>query len=128
MQYMKTHSRIWFILFCFHMLFSPAKGQPLQPSIHDSTMNGLLFYLSGDKGFSADFARGKSEPNFLSNVKIISDGAKGSGFECAHTQLMSYWAPGNIYAEHGTLSFYWRSREPVGKTAFPIFRVGYSDH
>jgi hypothetical protein len=59
---------------------------------------------------------------------MISDGAAGRGFECANTQLMSYWAPGNIYAERGTLSLSWRSRYPVGPTAFPIFRVGYSDH
>src|SRR5215475_11159412 len=90
---------------------------------------GLLFYLSGDKEFTADFAAGGDpQPNFIRNVKVITDGAHGPGFECANTQLMSYWAPGNIYAERGTLSFYWRSRYPVGPTAFPIFRVGYADH
>jgi len=36
--------------------------------------------------------------------------------------------PGNIYSQRGTLSFDWRSRTPVGKTEFPIFRVGYGDH
>jgi len=90
---------------------------------------GLLFYLSGDHGFNADYsAGGTPAPNFLQNVKIIPDGAKGPGFACEDKQLMSYWAPGNIYAERGTLSFFWRSREPVGKTEFPIFRVGYADH
>jgi hypothetical protein len=90
---------------------------------------GLLFYLSGDRGFNADYsAGGTPEPNFLQFVKIIPDGAKGQGFECAGKQLLSYWAPGNIYAERGTLSFFWRSRDPVGKTEFPIFRVGYADH
>ncbi len=90
---------------------------------------GLLFYLSGNQGFRADYsAEGKPEPNFLHNVKIIPNGAKGPGFECAHNQLLTYWAPGNIYAERGTLSFFWRSREPVGKTEFPIFRVGFADH
>jgi hypothetical protein len=90
---------------------------------------GLLFYLSGDHDFAADYAAGGDpQPNFLRDVKIISDGAKGPGFECANTQLMSYWAPGNIYAERGTLTFSWRSRYPVGPTAFPIFRVGYADH
>ncbi|HYW69504.1 MAG TPA: hypothetical protein VE961_00630, partial [Pyrinomonadaceae bacterium] len=90
---------------------------------------GLLFYLSGDHEFVADYAAGGDpRPNFLRDVKIISDGARGRGFECANTQLMSYWAPGNIYAERGTLAFSWRSRYPVGATAFPIFRVGYADH
>jgi Concanavalin A-like lectin/glucanases superfamily len=95
----------------------------------DAPESGLLFYLSGDHEFTADYAAGGDpKPNFLRDIKIIPDGARGAGFECANTQLMSYWAPGNIYAERGTLSFSWRSRYPVGPTAFPIFRVGYSDH
>ena len=90
---------------------------------------GLLFYLSGDQEFAADYAAGGDpQPNFLRGIKMIPDGARGRGFECANLQLMSYWAPGNIYAERGTLSFFWRSRYPVGPTAFPIFRVGYADH
>lgn len=90
---------------------------------------GLLFHLSGDHEFTADYAAGGDpRPNYLRDVKIISDGARGPGFECAGTQLLSYWAPGNIYAEHGTLAFFWRSRTPVGPTPFPIFRVGYADH
>jgi hypothetical protein len=44
------------------------------------TEQGLLFYLSGDQGFKADYsAGGKSEPNYLANVDIIKDGAKGPG-------------------------------------------------
>lgn len=90
---------------------------------------GLLFYLSGDHGFNADYSAGSTPaPNFLQNVTIIPGGAKGPGFACDNKQLMTYWAAGNIYAERGTLSFFWRSREPVGKTEFPIFRVGYADH
>ncbi len=89
---------------------------------------GLLFYLSGDRALKADYAQGASEPNFASDVQVIADGAKGPGLQCGHTQLLSYRAPGNIYAQRGTLSFFWRSREPVGPTPFPIFRVGYADH
>lgn len=91
--------------------------------------SGLLFYLSGNKEFSADFAAGGQVlPNFLKDVSIIPQGAKGAGFMAEDNQLMSYWAPGNIYAQRGTISFYWRSRYPVGPTPFPIFRVGYADH
>lgn len=90
---------------------------------------GLLFYLSASHGLTADFAAGGTpEPNFAADVRTIADGAKGPGIQCGHTQLLSYWAPGNIYAERGTLSFFWRSREPVGRTPFPVFRVGYADH
>ncbi|HEY3384639.1 MAG TPA: LamG-like jellyroll fold domain-containing protein [Vicinamibacterales bacterium] len=90
---------------------------------------GLLFYLSGDHAVTADVsAGGTPEPNYEAGVSVINDGAKGQGLRCAHTQLLSYWAPGNVYAQRGTVSFFWRSREPVGPTPFPIFRVGYADH
>ena len=41
---------------------------------------GLLFYLSGDNGFTADFAKGNPEPTMLNDVTIVKDGAKGSAF------------------------------------------------
>ena len=90
---------------------------------------GLLFYLSGDHGFRADYAAGgHADPNYLKDVKILPSGARGSYLQCGNDQLLSYWAPGNIYSQRGTLSFYWRSRDPVDATEFPIFRVGYGDH
>jgi hypothetical protein len=90
---------------------------------------GLLFYLSGNHGLTADYAaNGQREPNFASEVRVIPDGARGPGLQCGHMQLLSYWAAGNVYAARGTLSFFWRSREPVASTEFPIFRVGYADH
>jgi hypothetical protein len=90
---------------------------------------GLLFYLSGDHGFNADYAAGPDPvPNFQSDVRILPGGAKGSYIQCGNNQLLTYWAPGNIYAQRGTVSFYWRSRDPVDQTEFPVFRVGYADH
>ncbi len=97
-------------------------------SVQPAHEPGLLFYLSGERALKADYAEGASEPNFANDVKVIPGGAKGAALECGHTQLLSYRAPGNIYAQRGTLSFFWRSREPVGPTPFPIFRVGYADH
>ena len=102
-------------------LLAAAQEAPAEP--------GLLFYLSGDHGFNADYAaNGKPEPNFLSDVKLLPGGVKGSYLQCGNNQLLSYWAPGNIYAQRGTLSFSWRSRDPVDATEFPVFRVGYGDH
>ncbi|WP_255483921.1 LamG domain-containing protein [Granulicella sp. 5B5] len=90
---------------------------------------GLLFYLSGDHGFRADYAAsGLADPNYLHDVKILPNGAKGSYLQCGDNQLLSYWAPGNIYSQRGTLAFDWRSRTPVDETQFPIFRVGFGDH
>ncbi len=90
---------------------------------------GLLFYLSGDHGTTADFSAGHTAvPNFDSEVSQIPDGARGGALRCGNTERLTWWAPGNIYAQRGTLSFFWRPHTPVGPTAFPVFRVGYADH
>lgn len=90
---------------------------------------GLLFYVSGDNGTTADRAApGTAEPNFSTEVTKIPDGARGAALQCGDLQRLAWWAPGNIYAQRGTLAFFWRSRYPTGPTEFPIFRVGYSDH
>ena len=103
-------------------------GQP-SGRLSQSSEPGLLFYLSGEHNFTPDFtAGGQNLPNFNSNVKMIPDGTKGSAFHEDTWPLLSYWAPGNIYAQRGTVSFFWRSGYPVGPTAFPIFRVGYADN
>ena len=102
-------------------------GQAVSHSI--SSEPGLLFYLSGDHEFRADFsAGGQDKPNYLRGLQIIQDGVIGPAFEADDDQLMSYWAPGNIYAQRGTVAFYWRSRYPVGPTPFPVFRVAFADH
>ncbi|MCX6132449.1 MAG: VOC family protein [Ignavibacteriales bacterium] len=122
-------SRVLYSLLILGLLFPQPRLYSQDKKPPNAPEPGLLFYLSGDHGFNADYsAAGTATPNFLENVKIIPDGAKGAGFECGHKQLMTYRAPGNIYAERGTLSFFWRSREPVGETEFPIFRVAYADH
>lgn len=88
----------------------------------------LLFHLSAGRGASADYALGEADPNFLAGVSVIPDGAAGQGLHCAYRQLLTWKAPGNIYAREGTLSFFWRSGEPFTKTPFPIFRVSFADH
>ena len=90
---------------------------------------GLLFYLSGEKGTTADVsAAGTAVPNFESEITRIPDGAKGAALSCGDLEKLAYSAPGNIFAQRGTLSFFWRSRYAVGPTEFPVFRVGYADH
>jgi len=112
------------VLAAFSFVFNALHG-----ATPPTQQNGLLFYLSGDNATMPDYsAAGTKEPNFQKEISLIRDGAKGAALSCGNTQLLSYWAPGNIYAQRGTLSFFWRSREPVGPTEFPIFRVSYADH
>ena len=118
----RRHLAFWLPAFVLALATGvETQGDPRQP--------GLLFHLSADRSLVADVAAGGDpQPNFAADVELIADGAKGGAVQCGHTQLLSYWAPGNIYAQRGTLAFSWRSREPVGPTAFPVFRVGYADH
>jgi hypothetical protein len=95
---------------------------------HAADESGLLFRLTGDKGLTADVAGGVAAPNFADKVKIQKDTVHGAYIEASGDQTLSWMAPGNIYAQRGTLSFYWRARDPVGATPFPLFRVGYADH
>jgi len=115
----RPHS--WWSGLCFLFGVAAVAAAPADP--------GLLFYLSADHGTTADFsAGGTPAPNFDYQVKVIPDGARGPALQCGDLQRLAWWAPGNIYAQRGTISFFWRSRYPVGPTAFPIFRVGYGDH
>lgn len=89
---------------------------------------GLLFYLSGEQGSVPEFAAGDPVPNFYKDVGVIDDGVNGKALRCLPTQLLAYWAPGNMYAQRGCVSFFWRSCTPLGETEFPLFRVSFADH
>src|SRR5215831_2486613 len=75
---------------------------------------GLLFRVSGDYGLTADVARGEAEPNFADKVAIKRDRVHGAYIEASDELVLSWHAQRNIYAQRGTLSFYWRPREVVG--------------
>ena len=90
--------------------------------------NHLIFRLSGAAASVPEVHNGNGSPNFCKDVEVIDDLRFGKALKCLPSQLLSYWAPGNIYAERGTISFFWRSREPLGETEFPIFRVSFADH
>src|SRR4051812_3733227 len=89
---------------------------------------GLLFHVSADKGFAAERAGGDPVPNFQDKVSIVPDGAIGGAIRGEGDGVLAWNAPGNIYAQRGTLAFFWRSRTPVGGAPFVIFRVGFADH
>ena len=76
---------------------------------------GLLFRASADKSLTADVAVGDPVPNFRSGVDVVPDGAIGGAARWQDDGYVAWKAPGNIRAERGTLSFFWRSRTPVGE-------------
>lgn len=109
--------------------YRPPSAAALLPSNPHAQEPGLLFYLSGDHGFTADYAAGGNPvPNFQKDVSIQPGGPHGGYIQCEDSQQLTYWAPGNVYAQRGTLSFYWRARTPLDETEFPVFRVAYAEH
>ncbi len=98
------------------------------PAANAADNSGLLFYLSANKSLTADVAKGEAVPNFNTKVDLVGTGFSGGAFATADDNVLSWKAPGNIYAQRGTMSFFWRSRTPVGRAPFVLFRVGYADH
>src|SRR5579875_2737539 len=62
-----------------------AVAQEFRTSASDPAQPGLLFYLSGEHGFTADVAaNGKADPNFLKDVKELPGGEKGNYLQCGN--------------------------------------------
>lgn len=93
-----------------------------------AAQEGLLFRASADRDLTAEVAGGEAMPNFRSGVTVVPDGAIGGAARWADDGYVAWRAPGNILSQRGTLSFFWRSRTPVGAAPFNIFRVGFADH
>src|SRR3546814_1909714 len=53
-------------------------------------------------------------------MSIVPDGAIGSAIRWSDGGYVAWQAPGNMYAQRGTLSFFWRSHTPAGETPFVI--------
>ena len=85
---------------------------------------GLLFRYSADNGLAADFARGDPQPNFAEKVKVIADGKAGPGLQAAGDEVLSWQAGANIFAQRGSLAFFWRARDPIGRNPFSVVPRG----
>jgi hypothetical protein len=91
--------------------------------------DGLLFYLNGNTEHTVEYAHGDSEPYTWGGMEIVGDGAYGNGLRCPDYSVpTAFLAPGNIYAERGTLAFFWRPEKPLGTAPFKVFQVSYNDH
>lgn len=102
-------------------VFTHPRAQAAEP--------GLIFSLSGETGHTAEYAAGDSVPAYLRNIDIVPDGASGRGFRAADfEQAFAFHAPGNMFAQRGTLAFFFRARYPYGKAPFKIFQASYCDH
>jgi hypothetical protein len=86
-----------------------------------------LFALSGGRGAKPERAAGAPDPIFSQGVSIVADGRSGAALALADDLTLAWPAAGNIHAQRGTVSFFFRARTPLGSTPFALFRVGGSD-
>ena len=111
---------------CFVSIAFFSTGMPFNSHASEP---GLLFYLSADQDLHADYACGEPLPVLIDGPFIFSDGFSKGCIRCPDDRnVVAYSAPGNIYAERGTLSFFFRSRYPLGETPFTLIQASYSDH
>ena len=80
-------------------------------------------HASFDKNVVADEAIGDETPLISQGPKIVREGRRGSALLLDIGSVLSYDAPGNVYAERGTLGFWWKLDEPLGRTQFSLVRI-----
>jgi len=81
------------------------------------------FYASFDRNVLADEAGGIESPLANLGVKMVREGKKGGAALLEVGSVIAYDAPGNVYGERGTLAFWWKLDEPLGRTPFSIVRI-----
>lgn len=111
---------------CLSFVSLSAMAQEATPAA--PAPDGRLFHAPLDTGYAADGAAGLADPLFVDQVSITPDGAQGGALRASDSQILAWSAPSNLYAQRGTLSFFWRSHQPIGRREFVIFRVGYPEH
>jgi hypothetical protein len=85
--------------------------------------NQLTLYASFDKNVIADQSVGDETPLTSQSAKVIREGKKSGALSLEIGSILTYDAPGNVYAERGTLGLWWKLDEPLGRTPFPIVLV-----
>ncbi|MCX6620716.1 MAG: hypothetical protein NTY38_06495, partial [Acidobacteria bacterium] len=81
---------------------------------------GLLFHASLDHSATADFAAGSPKPLVSQDLRLVK-----AYVELPRAAVLAYDAHANLYAEQGTLSFWWRPDEPPDPVGFPVFMSFY---
>ncbi|MFC2076058.1 LamG-like jellyroll fold domain-containing protein, partial [candidate division KSB1 bacterium] len=98
---------------------SPPAGDP-------ANLPGLTLYASFDRSPEADRADGPREPLARNGLEIIGKGKRAGCVRFPYNSALTYDAPGNLFAESGTVAFWWRPEEPMGRTSFPLIRISYA--
>ncbi len=113
------------VLALFAALLAGAATTAVAPG--QDARSPLLFRASFDRGWTADVARGSPEP--LNAERLSSQtGRLGKALHIAAEGQITYDAVGNLRAEAGTVSFWWKPDGPPGRLSFPLFSASYEQH
>ncbi|MBI1895382.1 MAG: hypothetical protein HYS04_02435, partial [Acidobacteria bacterium] len=82
----------------------------------------LRFHAPLDRTTVAQISGGDRQPLRSNGVRF--DGAA----VFPHGAQLTYDARGNLYADQGAASFWFRPDEPLGRVGFPLFLVSYEQH
>src|SRR5437867_606957 len=115
------------IVLAMAVIFTPFHSPIQSRSVAAKEEENLLFRASFDRNFLADQAVGDDSPLGIRNLKIVREGKKDGAVYLDTGSLLTYDAPGNLYAERGTIGFWWKLDEPLGHTPFSIVQVSYAE-
>lgn len=89
----------------------------------------LLFRAPFEDDLTANVAGGDPEPVWSrGGTEVIEDDARGNCARVPDGGSLTYDAPGNVYWERGTLSFWWLCEDAVGSTEFDVATLGAFDY
>jgi concanavalin A-like lectin/glucanase superfamily protein len=95
----------------------------IRPRVLADNEVSASFYASFDKNILGDEAIGDETPLANQNLKVVREGRKGGAAVLEIGSVLAYDAPGNVYGERGTIGFWWKLDEPLGRTPFSIVRI-----
>src|SRR5215510_5242431 len=95
----------------------------IRPRVLADSEVSVSVYASFDKNILGDESIGDESPLANQNLKVVREGRKGGAAVLEIGSVLAYDAPGNIYGERGTIGFWWKLDEPLGRTPFSIVRI-----
>jgi hypothetical protein len=111
------------------MLACPAHAVAQNHAAAQDHADGIapIFAMDASTGSSAQQAGGAPDPVFARGVSVVPDGASGPALALDGDLTLAWSAPGNIYAQRGTVAFAIRPDDAFDEAPVTLFRVASAD-